>query len=88
MKAATSWFVCFRRDPKTGRVERDYAHIRTLQDAIDMLLPGHVEVGWMIREETHGSGSSSKSWFRVLRVWVPYLDGGVVRVREEAAEAA
>ena len=44
-------YACFRVHPRTGEVQRDFAGCKTLEEAVDLLLPGHVERGWKVREE-------------------------------------
>lgn len=67
---AESWFLHVLYDRVTRTVIRDCVKLDSLEQALEVLLPAHVEKGWKIREEIPGH----RHGVTVLKVWKPYVD--------------
>lgn len=66
-------FVVVRYLPD-GSADREPGSCRTLEDALGVLMPCHVERGWKVREEFAGEGKT-----RVVQIFdVEVVDGEVV----------
>jgi hypothetical protein len=76
---AESWFLHVLYDRASQKVIRDFVRLDTLDQALEVLLPAHIEKGWRVRQEVPGH----KHGVTVLAVWKPYLDSsGRVKARK------
>lgn len=79
-------FAVFRKMPN-GSIERDVGSCKTLEDALEVLMPCHVERGWKVREEYASRIADRHGKVRVVRVFDVAVDGDRVVLKRERSAA-